>query len=387
MVSVSLHCGYRWPHVSKVSSRDFLTTLEFGLCRESPNEWCLVQAMAITTIAGLMDALRDQRLLRPEQLEELSRTMQSRFTEVRSLAKHLMQRGWLTVYQMNLILQGQAEELVKGPYRILDPLGKGGVSYVFKAWHTGRNCLVALKVIKPEMLTNPEAVGRFQREMRALAQSSHPNIVRAFDINLVGNTQYFAMEFVEGNSLDKLVQLSGPLPIDKACDYIRQAALGLQYAHERGLIHRDIKPANLLVDSSGTVVKILDLGLARLSQSITPAAPAGELTVEGVLIGTPDYLSPEQARNAKTVDVRTDIYSLGCTFYFLLTGQPPFPGGALMQKLFQHQQGAVPTGKDRRPDLPDEVIAIFQKMMAKKPEDRYQTPAEIAVGLAPFCNK
>jgi serine/threonine protein kinase len=343
--------------------------------------------MPVTTITGLANALREHGLLAPQQLEELTQSVQSRFNEVRSLAKYLMQRGWLTVYQVNLILQGQAEELVKGPYRILDPLGQGGVSHVFKAWHTGRKCLVALKVIKPEMLTNPEAVGRFQREMRALAQSSHPNIVKALDINLVGNTQYFAMEYVEGNSLDKFVQFSGPLPVDKACNCIRQAAVGLQYAHERGLIHRDIKPANLLIDSSGTVVKILDLGLARLSQSMTPLAPTGELTVEGALIGTPDYLSPEQARNAKTVDIRTDIYSLGCTFYFLLTGQPPFPGNVLMQKLFQHQQGEVPTGKKWRPDLPNEVIAIFQKMMAKKPEDRYQTPAEVAQALVPFCPK
>lgn len=341
--------------------------------------------MAIDTIAGLMDTLREHRLIQPDQQDELSRTIRSRFSDVRSVAKYLMQRGWLTVYQVNLILQGQAQELVKGPYRILDPLGKGGVSNVFRAWHTGRNCMVALKVIRPEMLTNPEAVGRFQREMRALSQSSHPNIVKAFDINLVGDTHYFAMEFVEGNSLDKLVQLSGPLPIDKACGYIRQAAQGLQHAHERGLIHRDIKPANLLVNAAGTVVKILDLGLARLNQAASKADPARELTVEGVLIGTPDYLSPEQARNAKAVDIRTDIYSLGCTLYFLLTGQPPYPVGALMQKLYQHQRGELPTGKDLRTDLPDDVVAIFQKMMAKNPDDRYQTPEEVAQALAPFC--
>jgi serine/threonine protein kinase len=267
----------------------------------------------------------------------------------------------------------------------MDRLGSGGVSQVFKAWHTKRNCVVALKVIRPEMLSNPEAVGRFQREMRALAQSSHPNIVKAFDINLVGNTHYFAMEYVEGNAVDKIVKLSGPLPVERACDYIRQAALGLQHAHERGLVHRDIKPGNLLLNVAGTVVKILDLGLARLNQSAGKQEAAPELTAQGVLIGTPDYLAPEQARNARTVDIRADIYSLGCTFYFMLTGQAPFSDGNLMQKLYRHQQEPPPSGDKLRPGLPPEVVAVFQKMMAKKPDDRYQTPAEVAAAVTPFC--
>lgn len=341
--------------------------------------------MAIETVADMVDVLRGNRLLQPDQLDELNGLL-DRHPDARSLAKYLVQRSWLTVYQLNLIFQGQGENLTQGPYRILDRLGSGGVSQVFKAWHTRKNCVVALKVIRPEMLTNAEAVGRFQREMRALSQSAHPNIVKAFDINLVGDKHYFAMEYVEGTDLGKQVQFAGPLPVARACDYIRQAALGLQHAHERGLVHRDIKPANLLLNVAGTVVKILDLGLSRLSQSSgKQEVVVRELTAEGVLIGTPDYLAPEQAKNARTVDIRADIYSLGCTFYYLLTGQPPFPVGTLMQKLFKHQQEEPPTGEQIRPDLPPDVVAIFRKMMAKKPENRYQTPAEVAEAVAPFC--
>jgi serine/threonine protein kinase len=340
--------------------------------------------MAIETVEAFVAILRDHRLLQPDQLDELN-SLLSRFSEPRSLAKYLVQRSWLTIYQVNLIFQGQGAELVQGPYRILDRLGSGGVSQVFKAWHTKRNCVVALKVIRPEMLSNAEAVARFQREMRALTQASHPNIVRAFDINLVNNIHYFAMEYVEGNALDKQVHLSGPLPISRACDYIRQAALALQHAHERGLVHRDIKPANLLVNAAGTVVKILDLGLARLSQSSGKPQIGRELTADGVLIGTPDYLAPEQAKNPRTVDIRADIYSLGCTLYFLLTGKPPFPEGTLMQKLYKHQTEPPPSGEHLRPGLPPALVAIFQKMMAKKADDRYQTPVEVAQALEPFC--
>jgi serine/threonine protein kinase len=362
-------------------------------------------------VAGFIDLLRDKRFLQPDQLDELTRVLRPRFSDVKTLAKYLVQRGWLTVYQVNQILVGRADELVYGPYVILDRIGEGGVSQVFKAWHTGKSCVVAIKVIRPELLSNPEAFGRFQREMHAVARLSHPNIISSIDSDLVGETNYFAMEYVEGSDLGKLVQLMGPLKIPLACDYVRQAALGLQHAHEHGLVHRDIKPANLFLTGaslapalvvgqpptanlSGTTpavtgkseIKILDMGLARLREGHTPGGEnVVALTQEGTMMGTPDYLAPEQARNAKAADIRSDIYSLGCTFYFLLTGRPPFPGNSVMQKLFQHQKDEPKPIETVRTNVPPGLSPILKKMMAKQPADRYQTPGEIAQALAPFC--
>jgi serine/threonine-protein kinase len=365
--------------------------------------------MPIDSVSSFVDLVREKRFLPPDQLDELNRVLRPRFSDVKTLAKYLVQRGWLTVYQVNQILVGKAHELVYGPYLILDRIGEGGVSQVFKAWHTGKNCTVALKVIREELLSNPEAFARFQREMHAVARLSHPNIVSSIDSDLVGQTNFFAMEYVEGTDLGKLVQLTGPLKIHIACDYIRQAALGLQHAHEHGLVHRDIKPPNLFltgatlpavpekpgsVGRSGTVpaitgkgeIKILDMGLARLHEA---SVPTGEnvvaLTQEGTMMGTPDYLAPEQARNAKTADIRSDIYSLGCTLYFLVTGKPPFPGNSVMQKLFQHQKEEPKPIESIRPNVPPGLSPILKKMMAKQPADRYQTPGDIAKDLEPFC--
>jgi serine/threonine-protein kinase len=193
---------------------------------------------------------------------------------------------------------------------------------------------------------------------------------------------YFAMEYVRGTDLGKLVQLSGPVPLRQAGDYIRQAALGLQHVHEHGLVHRDVKPQNLLVSPTG-VVKILDLGLARLREPQAGLPAPANLTREGIVIGTPDYLAPEQAQDARSVDIRADIYSLGCTFHYLLTGQPPFPGGSVAQKLMRHQKEKLPA-MPVRPGVNPPIKGVLETMMAKRPDDRYQTPAEVASALAPF---
>jgi serine/threonine protein kinase len=219
--------------------------------------------------------------------------------------------------------------------------------------------------------------------MHAVARLSHPNIVKAFDVNLNGQKQYFAMEYVEGIDLAKLVRLKGPLSVWESCDYIRQAALGLEHIHESGLVHRDIKPANLLVSMPGSVVKILDLGLARLRRESEGEA-VDPLTQEGIMIGTPDYLAPEQAKDPRSVDIRADIYSLGCTFYYLLIGQPPFPGGSLLEKLRNHQL-KQPTRTDLvRPGVKEGIAAILEKMLAKEPAERYQSPADVAAALQAF---
>jgi serine/threonine protein kinase len=343
--------------------------------------------MPLGTVTEFVEVLRQQRLLRPAQLDELVRILQPRYPDTPGLAKDLVRRGWLTVYQVNQLFQAQGQQLVLGPYQITDYLGKGGVSQVFKAWHTVRNCVVALKVIHPELLAKPEAVARFQREMRIVTQLSHPSIVQAFDDVPIGVTHFYAMEFIEGTDLNKLVQLGGPLPVDQACDAVRQVALGLQHAHEKGLVHRDIKPANVVRLVNSSAIKILDMGLARLR--LTPGASGGPevLTVQGAMMGSPDYVSPEQARDARSVDIRADIYSLGATLYFLLTGQPPFPGGSLLDKIAKHINAPRPAVRALRPEVPEALDAMVSRMMARKPDERYQTPVEAADALAPFCPK
>jgi serine/threonine-protein kinase len=364
--------------------------------------------MAIATAANLVDALRKHRLLDAAQLDEAAR-LQTRWPDPRHLARELIRRGWLTPFQVNQIFQGKAAELVLGQYLLLERLGEGGMGQVFKAKHLHMDRIVALKVMRPEHMANPDAVRRFHREIRTAASLAHPNIVMAYDADQVGSSHFFVMEYVDGIDLGRLVKEAGPLPIPQACDYIRQAATGLQHAFERGMVHRDIKPANLLVTvptgSSGTsanqprqkgvvtvslkkpVVKILDMGVARLDAVLDEASSIRNLTQEGKAVGTPDYMAPEQARNSSTADIRSDLYSLGCTFYYLLTARVPFPQGSGVEKLLKHQMDEPTPVEKLRPDLPAPVAAIVKKLMAKKPADRYQTPAEVANALLPYIGK
>ncbi|MBY0522718.1 MAG: protein kinase [Gemmataceae bacterium] len=355
--------------------------------------------MPIETATSLVDTLRQLQLLEPAQLAELSQSA-ARFADPSALAKELLQRSWLTPYQVNQLLQGKGNELVLGQYVLLERIGEGGMGQVFKAWQRRMNRVVALKVIRKDKLSNPEAVKRFHREIQAAAQLSHPNVVVAYDADQVAGTHFFVMEFVEGTDLAQMVRQSGPLPAVFACDYIRQAALGLQHAHEKGLVHRDIKPSNLLVawaasrnvrvgaparaqaESTGRpVVKILDMGLARLEGNDDEDATS-QLTQEGSVMGTVDYLAPEQAQNARLADIRSDIYALGCTFYYLLTGRVPFPGGSATEKLLKHRLDVPDAVEKVCPAVPAGVGAVLRKMIAKRPEDRYQTPAEVADALS-----
>src|SRR5438067_3480496 len=205
-----------------------------GVKEKGPSE----PLMSIATVNALVDVLRQHTLLQPDQLAEMDPEFLLRFANVRALAKYLMARGWLTVYQINQIFQGNAKELVLGPYRILDVLGEGGVSSVYKAFDTRRKCVAALKAIKAEHLDNAEAMGRLKREMRVISKLSHRYVVKAFDLDVVNHQHFFAMEYVEGTDLGKRLKLSGPLPPLEACRYVYQAAQGLQHAHENGLVHR-----------------------------------------------------------------------------------------------------------------------------------------------------
>lgn len=280
-------------------------------------------------------------------------------------------------------------------FRVLGLVGRGGMGDVYKAQHRMMARTVALKVIKPSLVSKPEAVERFHREVRAAARLSHPNIVAAYDAERAGETHLLAMEFVDGVELSEVVRREGPLPIHRACDYARQAALGLQHAHEMGMVHRDIKPHNLMVTPAGEV-KILDFGLASFAQETveTDAAASDEhesgsrsqarLTTHGTVVGTPDYLPPEQIDAAQGATIRSDIYSLGCTLYFLLAGRAPFEGESVREKLRAHAE-TTPTPLDElRDDVPAGLGEVVRRMMAKDPHERYGTPDEAAQALAPF---
>jgi serine/threonine-protein kinase len=340
--------------------------------------------MSVDSLAHFAELLRHSRLLEADQLAELAVQLRGRSPQPRDLARDLLQRGWLTPYQINQLFNGRGGDLLLGSYVLIERLGAGGMGQVYKArnWKLGK--IVALKLIRAERLQNANAIRRFQREARAAAQLNHPNIVHAYDCDEAGDKHFLVMEYVEGIDLAQLVKRDGPLPPAEACDYVRQAALGLQHAFERGLVHRDIKPHNLLRtrDSGGRpLVKVLDMGLARLRHAEEGNEPTSIMTLEGVVMGTLDYIAPEQARNAHAVDTRADLYSLGCTLYFLLAGQPPFPNGTATEKLLQHQLDTPTPIEQLRPDVPTVLAAVVRTLMAKRPDDRYQTPAEAAAAL------
>lgn len=311
------------------------------------------------------------------------------------VARALVKRGVLTKFQAEMLLGGRTSGFNVGQYRILDQLGRGGMGRVFKAVHQTMNRVVALKVVASSLVKNERAQQMFMREVRAAARLMHPNIVTAYDANQIGDRHYMVMEYVDGPNLEHLVREKGPMAVGLACEFVRQAALGLQFAHEMGMVHRDIKPANLLVQGMNgpdgkpnrCIVKILDFGLARLQEPKPGSLPThGSIeTHQNMVVGTPDYLSPEQAKDLHKADIRSDLYSLGCTLHYLLAGQVPFPGGQTIEKLVRHGTEEPPALDQLRPDVPAEVAAIVRKLMAKSPADRFATPADLANALAPFA--
>jgi serine/threonine-protein kinase len=332
-------------------------------------------------LLGLVRLLHESGQLSREHLDEIAR-LRAEVGEPRPLASMLVQRGWATPFQVNQVFRGRASKLALGPYLLVERLGEGGMGQVFKAYHRVMHRHVALKIIRPEHCANADVRDRFLVEIRALARLSHPNIVQVYDANEAEGTLYFAMEYVPGVDLARLVQKGHPLPVGRVCEWVRQAALGLQHAHENGLVHRDVKPSNLLLaDSAGGAVKLLDLGLVRARPPGDASAPA--LTHCGAIMGTPDYIAPEQILDAHGVDVRGDVYSLGCTLYHLLAGRVPFPGGSVADKLRAHQSAEPPALA--RGDVPPTLAAVCRRMMAKDPAQRFQTPREVAEALAPFC--
>lgn len=327
-----------------------------------------------------ISALSKSGLLEEAELDSLLDSINA--DTVQHLARELINRGKLTRYQAGVLARGKSKGLILGKYELLEKVGQGGMGMVFRARHRHMGREVALKILPPSSTKSPEALQRFQREVRTAAQLNHENIVIAYDADQDSGVHFLVMEFVDGNDLGQVVKRNGPLPVDQAVECILQSARGLEYAHGRGVVHRDIKPSNLLLGRNGKV-KILDLGLARLDDTFTGnnEADRSDLTSTGTVMGTIDYMSPEQALNSKHADHRSDIYSLGCTLHFLLTGKAAFSGDTIMEKLVAHREQPAPSLAEVRSEIPAGLDAIFQSMVAKKPDQRYQSMGELIADL------
>ncbi len=292
--------------------------------------------------------------------------------------------GW-TPYQSAAIYQKKSRGLLIGSYLILDKLGQGGMGVVFKAQHRKTGKVVALKILPPSFARDQQAVLRFKREIEAAGRLKHPNIVAALDADEDRGVHFLVMDYVACSDLDRVVRERGPMPVVQAIDCVIQAARGLEAAHAQGIVHRDIKPGNLMLDTAG-MIRVLDLGLARIVDAANPFSKtaAGRLTESGMYMGTVDYVAPEQAEDSHRVDHRADIYSLGCTLYYLLTGKEPFPGETVLKRLLAHMERPAPSIRALRPAVAPAVDSAYQKMMAKRPDDRPASMAEV-IALLESC--
>jgi len=330
----------------------------------------------------LLHDLKRSELIEDDQLESFLKKCAGERggtlpDEPEQLAQLMVEHGLLSDWQAKKLRAGKYKGFRLGKYKLLGEIGKGGMSAVYLAEHVLMRRRVAIKVLPKSRVKDTSYLERFRLEARAVAKLDDPHIVRAFDIDNEGDTHYIVMEYVDGQDLHRLVSQNGPLDAETAADYIAQAATGLAHAHEKNLVHRDIKPANLLVDRTQTV-KLLDLGLARL---IEDEQSSLTLANDENVLGTADYLAPEQALNSHTADHRSDIYSLGCTMYFLLTGRPPFPEGTISERLLKHQVEEPDSLLKLRPDLPMSLIDICNRMMHKRPELRFESANEVAEKL------
>jgi eukaryotic-like serine/threonine-protein kinase len=327
---------------------------------------------------------RQSGLVPGDRLDDFLRRHKGRLPKPPAgLADLFIQEGLLTRFQADQLLAGKWKGFTIGKYKVLERIGAGGMGAVYLCEHEQMRRRVAVKVLPDAAAQDPSIFQRFQREARAGAAIDHPNVVRVYDVDADGKRHFIVMEYVDGQTLHELVAREGPLDVPRACNFIRQAAEGLQHAHETGLIHRDVKPANILVDKQG-VVKVLDLGLARFAHDTLDMLT--KQYDDNNVLGTADYVAPEQTRDSHDVDVRADVYALGGTFYFVLTGRPPFAEGTVPQKLIWHQTKQPPRIQTLRPELPPGVVAVVEKMMAKRREERYQTPADVARALAPWAS-
>ncbi len=331
--------------------------------------------MATLSVDKFAEIVRKSGLVAEEQFNSVLEAMSREdAADSDKVAERLVSSKLVTPWQAGKLKEGKHKGFVLGKYRLLGLLGTGGMSSVYLAEHILMQRRVAIKVLPQSRVDDSSYLARFRREAQAVAALDHKNIVRAYDIDNDGKNHFIVMEYVEGRDLQATVKSDGPLDYDIAAEYIRQAAEGLQHAHDSNLIHRDVKPANLLLDNRG-MVKILDMGLARFTDEANSSLT--RIHDENVL-GTADYLAPEQAKDSHTSDRRADIYSLGCTLYYLLTGHPPFREGTLAQRILKHQTEPPPSIYEDRPDAPPDLVDVCMRMMVKQPGTRYQTAGEVA---------
>jgi serine/threonine protein kinase len=357
-----------------------------------------------TSVEGLCNLLARSHLLSSTDLRAMYQRWRSEAREATAdlnrFTRWLVAQQYLTEYQVGALLRGHAERFFLNEYKLLDRIGKGRMAGVYKAVHRLGH-IVAIKVLPPSRAKDPYQFARFQREARLALRLDHPNVVRTFHTGDADGLYYLVMEYLEGETFEEILQRRSQLPPAEAVRLLHQAFLGLQHIHEEGLIHRDFKPGNLMlvpadvadlaVTTFHTTVKILDIGLGRaLFDEGTPASGQArpgkrvELTNEGDLLGTPDYMAPEQARDARTVDIRADIYSLGAVLYHALAGQPPFPEINLLKQIMRHATEAPWPVREFNPAVPEGLQQAINKMLAKDPAQRFPTPAAAARALEPF---
>ena len=334
-----------------------------------------------SSVEELLQLIRKSGMIDEQKLNEYLQRRQ--FTrglpdDPREFADEMVRDGVMTNFQSEQFLLGKWRGFTIGKFKLLERVGVGGMGQVFLCEHMFMKRRVAVKVLPPAKAEQPAALGRFYREARAAGSLEHQNIVRTHDIDQDGNLHFIVMEYVDGSDLLAIVKKFGALDIGRAASYMKQAAAGLDYAFRNGIIHRDIKPGNILVDRKG-VARILDMGLARFYKD-----QSDQLTIkydDKIVLGTADYVAPEQVANSHSVDIRADVYALGATFYFLLAGHPPFPTGTVSQKLLWHRTKEPTPLRQLRPDVPEGLANVVARMMAKDPKARYQTPAQVEAEL------